>query len=61
MFMPGTVISHRTAFENRPAKDGSVFLSGSYSRQIKLPGIVLRQIEGKGPVPEPPDLGFAKS
>lgn len=48
--MPGAVIGHRTAFENRAAPDGSVFLSGSYPRQIKLPGVVLRQVEGKGPV-----------
>jgi hypothetical protein len=50
LLMPGAVVSHRTAFESRAAPDGSVFLSGSYPRQIKLPGIVLRQVEGKGPV-----------
>lgn len=50
LLMPGTVVSHRTAFENRPAPDGSVFLSGSYPRQIKLPGVVLRQVEGRGPL-----------
>ena len=48
--MPGGVVSHRTAFENRAAPDGSVFLSGPYPRQIKLPGVVLRQVAGKGPV-----------
>jgi hypothetical protein len=48
--MPGSVVSHRTAFENRAAPDGSVFLSGPYSRRIELPGIVLRQVEGKGAV-----------
>jgi hypothetical protein len=50
LLMPGTVVSHRTAFENRPAPDGSVFLSGSYPRQIKLPGVVLRQVVGRGAV-----------
>lgn len=50
LLMPGAVVSHRTAFENRPAPDGSVFLSGPYPRQILLPGIVLRQVEGPGPV-----------
>jgi hypothetical protein len=48
--VPGAVVSHRTAFENRAAPDGSVFLSGTYPRRIKLPGIVLRQVEGKGAV-----------
>ncbi len=50
LLMPGTVVSHRTAFENRAAPDGSVFVSGPYPRQIRLPGIVLRQVEGRGPV-----------
>jgi len=50
LLMPGSVVSHRTAFENRAAPDGSVFLSGPYPRQIKLPGIVLRQVKGAGPV-----------
>jgi len=48
--MPGGVVSHRTAFENRPSPDGSVFLSGDYPREVKLPGIVLRQVVGHGPV-----------
>ena len=50
LLMPGAVVSHRTAFENRPAPDGSVFLSGPYPRQIALPGVTLRQIVGGGPV-----------
>src|SRR5665213_392612 len=50
MLMPGAVVSHRTALENRAAPDGSVFLSAAYPRQIKLPGVTLRQVKGKGPV-----------
>ena len=50
MLMPGSVVSHRTAFENRAAPDGSVFLSAAYPRQIRLPGVIIRQVEGKGPV-----------
>ena len=50
LLMPGAVVSHRTAFENRPAPDGSVFLSGPYPRQIALPGVTLRQIVGSSPV-----------
>ncbi len=41
---------HRIALENRAAPDGSVFLSGPYPRQIKLPGVILRQVVGHGPV-----------
>ena len=47
--MPGSVVSHRTAFENRAAPDGSVFLSATYPRRIRLPGIILRQVMGPGP------------
>ena len=50
LLAPGAVVSHRTAFENRAAPDGSVFLSGSYPRQIVLPGVTLRQTVGGGPV-----------
>ena len=50
LLAPGTVVSHRTAFENRAAPDGSVFLSGPYPRQITLPGVTLRQVQGSGPV-----------
>lgn len=50
LLAPGAVVSHRTAFENRAAPDGSVFLSGTYPRQIALPGITLRQTVGGGPI-----------
>ena len=50
LLMPGAVVSHRTAFENRAAPDGSIFLSGSYPRQIALHGVTLRQTVGSGPV-----------
>ena len=50
LLAPGTVVSHRTAFENRPAPDGSVFLSAAYPRRIDLPGVTIRQISGSGPV-----------
>jgi len=51
LLMPGAVVSHRTALENRAAPDGSVFLSAEYRRRIRLPGVVLRQLKGQGPVP----------
>lgn len=50
MLMPGAVVSYRTAFENRAAPDGSVFLSGPYPRRVALPGVVLRQVKGPGGV-----------
>ena len=50
LLAPGTVVSHRTAFENRQAPDGSVFLSGPYTRQLDLPGLTIRQVQSSGPV-----------
>ena len=56
LLAPGTVVSHRTAFENRAAPDGSVFLSGTYPRQIALPGVTIRQVRGS--VPAQGDLPY---
>ena len=50
LLAPGAIVSHRTAFENRAAPDGSLFLSGAYTRQMILPGVTLRQVAGSGPV-----------
>lgn len=51
LLVPGTVISHRTAIENRPAEDGSLFVSAPYERRLELPGALLRLVEGPGPLP----------
>ena len=48
LMVPGSVVSYRTAFENRPAADGSVFVTGEYPRQIPLPGLTIRQVAGHG-------------
>jgi len=50
MLAPGTVVSHRTAVENRPSPDGSVYVTGAYPRRVIVAGLVIRQIEGAGPV-----------
>jgi hypothetical protein len=49
LLAPGGVIGFRTALESRPAKDGSIFLTGTYRRLMKLPGLRLVQVEGVGP------------
>ncbi len=50
LLVPGGVISHRTAIENRPAEDGSVFVSAPYERRLTLPGAMIRLVEGPGPL-----------
>jgi len=47
---PGSVLSHRSALEFQPTTAGHIFLSYKYTKRISLPGIVLRLIEGHGPI-----------
>ena len=49
-YLPGALIADRTALENRPAVDGSVFLIADHKRDIVLPGITLRPRKGPGPL-----------
>jgi hypothetical protein len=50
LIFPGAVITDRTAFEARPAADGSVFLAANVERDVVLPGVVLRARKGAGPL-----------
>lgn len=45
---PGAVISHRTALEGGPTKRGEVFLTASYPRKVKLPGLSVSVLKGAG-------------
>ena len=47
---PGAVLSHRSAFEFKPTSANQIFVTHSYRRKIKLPGITINFLEGKGPV-----------
>ncbi len=58
-YLPGALIADRTALENRPTDDGSVFLIADHKRDIVLPGIVLRP--RKGQLPLDSDLPFIGS
>lgn len=49
-YLPGALIADRTAIENAPASDGSVFLIADSRREIKLPGITIRTRKGFGPL-----------
>jgi hypothetical protein len=48
-YLPGALIADRTALENRPADDGSVFLIADHKRNIVLPGVTLRPRKGHPP------------
>jgi len=53
-YYPDALITDRTALENEPATDGSVFLISAKKREVTLPGIVFR------PRPGPPPLDSDK-
>lgn len=47
---PGAVLSHRSAFEFKPTSANQIFLTYSYTKKIKLPGVVINFLKGKDPV-----------
>ena len=49
-FFPGALIADRTALENKPAKDGSVFLVSKRRNDLTLPGLVFRPRTGVDPM-----------
>lgn len=49
-YYPDAVIADRTALENKPAEDGSVFLISSKKRETSLPGLTFRPRIGPEPI-----------
>ena len=49
-YLPGGLIADRTALENRPAPDGSVFLIADHKRNIAMPGVTVRPRRGAPPL-----------
>ena len=47
---PGTMLSHRSAFEFQPTKTGHIFLTTSYTKKVKLPGITIQFLTGHSPI-----------
>lgn len=39
---PGAILSHRSAFEFEPTKEGQIFLTYTYTKKVNLAGIILR-------------------
>lgn len=48
-YFPGAVVAGRTAFDFKPANDGSVFLDAERLRDLRLPGLWLRPAAGRPP------------
>ena len=49
-YAPAALIADRTAIENRPAADGSIFVVSERKRDIELPGITIRSRNGLPPL-----------
>jgi len=47
----GAVVSHRTAFEGQPSPSGDVWLTASYPRVIRVPGLTIHLVAGPGALP----------
>ena len=46
----GAVLSHRSAFEFKPTSTNQIFVTHSYTKKIKLPGVIINFLKGNGPV-----------
>lgn len=49
-YLPGALIADRTAIENVPGRDGSVFVISERKRDIELPGLTIKPRKGPGPL-----------
>jgi hypothetical protein len=47
---PGALLSHRSALEYKPTETGNIFLTYTYTKKIKLPGITINFLEGSGAI-----------
>lgn len=48
----GAVLSHRSALEFQPTSTNQIFLTYSYTKKTKLPGLTIRFLKGHGPINE---------
>lgn len=49
-YYPDALIADRTAMENKPSSDGSVFLISKKTREIEIPGLIFRPRRGPAPL-----------
>jgi len=60
-YYPDALIADRTALENKPVDDGSVFLISDKKRDTELPGVTFRPRKGPGPLEsDKPFVGGAR-
>ncbi len=54
--VPGALVADRTALDNAPAADGTIFIVSDRARDVVLPGLTIRS--RRGAVPQPDDKPF---
>ena len=47
---PGAVLSHRSALEFQPTSTNQIFLTHTYTKKTKLPGLTIRFLKGYGAI-----------
>jgi len=51
---PKAMITHRTAFDYQPTRDGDVYLTAGTTRDVAYPGLILHFRRGPGPLEDDP-------
>jgi fido (protein-threonine AMPylation protein) len=46
----GAVLSHRSSFEFKPTSTHQIFVTYSYTKKIRLPGVTINFLQGKSPI-----------
>jgi hypothetical protein len=47
---PNAIVSHRSAIELKPTEIDKIFVTHKYTKETKLPGLIIQFIKGKGPI-----------
>lgn len=62
LLFPDTILSHRSALEAKASPEGTITLTGSYARIVRLPGVSVRVVPGPGPLEgDTPLLGMMRA
>lgn len=62
LLFPNTILSHRSALEAKASPEGTITLTGTYPRIVRLPGVTVRIVAGPGPLEgDTPLLGIMRA
>ena len=62
LLFPNNILSHRSALEAKASPEGTITLTGTYARVVRLPGVTVRIVPGPGPLEgDTPLLGMMRA